>query len=123
MAKFKPAAYCSECGAEATPERGLGGPQVIRHRLACPALGTREVLDRDVLQTGPLGPRLVGRLHQQPSGRWHVIMCGRRVAMRLRTRAAAVAVAMAWQPTDPDDAELLAQVLDHRLRRDKEPSQ
>lgn len=63
-----------------------------------------------VYQEGPVGPRLVGQLHQQPSGRWHVVMAGRKVAMRLRTREAAVEAALAWEP-EPDDAELLAQLL------------
>lgn len=117
MAKWKPAALCADCGAESEPQHGVVGPQVIRHRMACPALGHREVIGEGVLQTGPLGPRLVGRLVYRPSGRWHVLMVGRNVATRLRTRERAIEAALAWQPADADDAEVLAQLLDPRLRR------
>lgn len=68
-----------------------------------------------VYQEGYGGPRLIGQLHRQPSGRWHVVMLGRRVAMRLRSREAAVRVAMEWQPEPGLETELLPKLLDPRL--------
>lgn len=102
----KPAARCPECGAESVPERPTGGPQVIRHAR------TVDASSGFVYQCGPVGPRLVGRVALQPSGRWHVVMAGKTVAMRLRSRPAAEKVALAWQPTDPADAEVYRQLVD-----------
>lgn len=57
------------------------------------------------------GPKIVGEVHRTRSGRYFVVIAGRRIATGLPTFAGAVHEAETYEP-DPADAAILARILD-----------